>query len=488
MAVDSKHPDYEENAERWTMMRACEAGEERIKSEAETWLKKPSAFSFSHDGGTEFYEAYKGRAMFPDILQPTLEGMIGVIHRVEAKITGLEEKKPLAHMWERATRYDKLTLEAFHKRITAELLLMGRYSILVDVPSEETATPETKGLPYLCGYTTEQLINWSQFEQDLFVLDESRKVRGDDEFTWEDQKRYRVLRLKNGVYTMQEYGENGPEGAEITPTARGAKNLEGIPFVVVGPREITTQTIERPPLYGVARSSIAIYRLDADYRWQLYNTGQETAAVIGETENIPKVMGSGVIIGLPAGSDIKYVGPSGKGIEAHRTAISDERQNAVAAGVRLFDQSKAESGEALRLRAAAQTASLTTIAIASAAALEAALRHAARFVGQDPAEIVVKPNLSFVDTKMTPKEAVDLVSAWQQGAFSYETLYENLQRGEIASSERTAKEEKALVDKEIADQPKAAGGEDGSFVDDGGQSAFDLLAGPPDGTPTSFAE
>jgi hypothetical protein len=38
-----------------------------------------------------------------------------------------------------------------------------------------------------------------------------------------------------------------------------------------------------------------------------------------------------------------------------------------------------------------------------------------------------------------------MVSAYQGGAISYETLYENLQRGEVAGSERTAEEEKALI-------------------------------------------
>jgi hypothetical protein len=459
MGVDAQHPDYADNQERWTMMRACEEGEERVKQDGETWLPKPSGFTVQADNGAEFYKGYKLRATFPDILHPTLNGMLGVIHRVEAKITGLEEGKPLAYMWERATRYDALPLEAFHRRITAEILLMGRYAILTDAPSEETASAANKGLPYLCGYSAEQLINWSQFDRDLFVLDESRKVHVEgDEFSWIDEKRFRVLRVTDGVYTNQQYDKDSAGGELITPQARGNKPLEEIPLVVVGPRELSVQNIERPPLHGVARASISIYRLDADYRWQLFNSGQETAVIIGgDPEHMPAVMGSGVIIGVPLQGDVKYACASGVGIEAHRQAISDERQNAVAAGVKLFETAKAESGDALRLRASANTATLTTIAQASAAALERALRYAAMFVGQDPNEIVVKPNLAFVDTKMATKDASDLVAVWQSGAFSHLTLYENLQRGEIASSERTYEEEKALIDQEIADQPAAGG-------------------------------
>ena len=39
-----------------------------------------------------------------------------------------------------------------------------------------------------------------------------------------------------------------------------------------------------------------------------------------------------------------------------------------------------------------------------------------------------------------------LVGAWQGGAMSKETLYENLQQGEIANPDRTFKEEQSLID------------------------------------------
>ena len=52
--------------------------------------------------------------------------------------------------------------------------------------------------------------------------------------------------------------------------------------------------------------------------------------------------------------------------------------------------------------------------------------------------LAAKPNLSSVDAGMTPEQAEALVRVWQAGAISYQTLYENLQRGELASVERTA--------------------------------------------------
>jgi Domain of unknown function (DUF4055) len=455
MSVKSHHPDYDTRIKDWEMLRDVASGETQVKLRGTVYLPMPSGFAAQSDGGTDMYTAYALRAQFPDIFTPTLSGMVGVIHRTEAQIEGLEENKPLAPLWEKATK-DGLPLETFHRQITAELLQMGRYVALTDVASDGDA----QALPYLVGYDTEHLINWSP-DRDLFVLDETKKeLVAEDGFEWADKGKYRVLRLVNGVYTAQLYDEQAPEQVVYQPNVRGGQPLKEIPLVIATPRDLSLLIFE-PPLIGVARSCLAIYRLDADYRHQLFGTGQETLFIQGITnrEDLPKGVGSGVVFGLPQDCDAKYVGPTGVGINAHRQAIMDERQAAVSAGVRMFDaeSGQAESGEALRLRAAAQTATLTSVALASAALLEKALRYAAQFVGQNPDEIIVKPNLKFIDTVMTPADAAALVTVWQGGAISKQTLYENLQRGEIASAERTFEEEQELIDEEAIDQPVAVG-------------------------------
>jgi hypothetical protein len=289
--------------------------------------------------------------------------------------------------------------------------------------------------------------------------------------------------LVNGRYQVELYNVDTDAGGEIrAPTARGERGLTEIPFVIANARDMRFVP-DSPPLIGVARASRNIYQLSADYRWQLFMSGQETLFVFnsggaGDTNDDRKVdlVGAGVIVHLDGGDgvtpDARYVGPSGTGIAAHRTAIDDEKAAAVAAGARLFEAqaSGAESGEALRLRYSAQTATLTTIAQTSASALERALRYAAVMIGADPKAVVVKPNLQFIDTRMTPVEAESLVRTWQQGAISYETLYENLQRGEIASPERSAEDELKLIDSE-EDQRQPSPEESGIIVTQPGGDA-----------------
>ena len=85
--------------------------------------------------------------------------------------------------------------------------------------------------------------------------------------------------------------------------------------------------------------------------------------------------------------------------------------------------------EALRLRSAAQTVSLADVARTTAAGLEAALRHAARWVGADPDVVRVEPNLDFADSTLSTDAVKDLTDAWQKGAFDHSVLQWNLRKG-----------------------------------------------------------
>lgn len=454
MAVDSKHPDYDRMVDDWTQVRDAMKGPREVKAKGEQHLPMPRGFLAQEDQGVRAYQSYKTRAKFPNFVAPTVRGMNGVMHRVEASI---ELPEGLAYLFEKATR-DGITLETLHRRITSELLQTGRYSLLVDIDP----TAQSK-VPYLAGYSAESLINWSE-DGDFFVLDESRLERTG--FEWDDEESYRVLELQEGIYVQELFDETNKTATEtskladgdsetlVVPTSLGGKALVEIPFVVIGSTDVSVN-IDEIPMLGVTECAYSAYRLDADYRHQLYMSGAETLFITGaQGDELPKIVGASVIFGLPEGAKAEYVGPEGKGIEAHRTAIQDEKVAAAMEGAKLFDAEKgaAESGEALKIRFAAQTATLTTIAQSAAQGLERALKHAAVMIGADPNKVVVPPNLSFIDSTMSPQEAFELVKVWQAGGISGVTLYENLQRGDIASAERTYEEERSLIEDELPER------------------------------------
>jgi hypothetical protein len=436
--VDTKHPDYEAMELEWQRMRATHAGTDAVKALGAALLPVPEGFKLKDkpQAVSEMYADYVMRARFPEVVAPTVMGMVGVIHRMEAKIEMPEAMNPL---WENSDG-NGLPLEAFHRQITFELLQTGRYGIIVD------ADLEGSDIPFMRGYIAESLINW---DTNFFVLDESGITRNG--FKWTQSKKWRVLSLNGGQYEQQVYeGERKTPGLVVLPTTRGNKALTEVPFVVIGTRHLTND-VDKPPLVGVANAAIAAYQLSADYRYQLYHSGQETLFCFNMDP--PEAIGAGAIVTASASSkdsaapDAKYVGPECTGIDAHKVAIADELDNAARAGARLFDQQEAndESGEAKRIRYAAETATLTSIAQTSAQGLERALRFVAKMMGLDPEQVIVTPDLSFVNTNLTPQQIDSLIKAWQAGAISYETLFENLQSGEVINAEKSAEDEQKLI-------------------------------------------
>lgn len=416
----------------WQLMRDCMDGEGAIKGRGTEYLERPSGYAALPDGGLNAYNAYKSRAQFPEMLAPSVAAMIGIIHGQEIVP---ELPAGLAYLYENADG-EGLPLEAFHRRITRELLVIGGYAVLTDAP-------EGGGDPYLSGFSRDRLINW---DTDFFVLDETRPAR--DGFVWKQIERYRVMLLEPYGFVPYMYLPDSTTGEEIVVRARGGGYLPRIPFAVGNALDLSPR-IEAPPLIGVARAALAYYQLSADYRLQLYMSGQETMVAIDGPA--PTVVGAGVVHemrGTPTNKpDLKYVSPTCAGIEAHETAMNKQREAAVMAGARLFENAVAqESGEAKRLRYASETATLMSIAQSSCLLLERALKNAAMIAGLPEDDIVVPVPTDLMDRTMSPQDFAALFGVYDAGGMSWDTFFANGQRGGIFSPEDTAETEAAKLD------------------------------------------
>jgi hypothetical protein len=265
-----------------------------------------------------------------------------------------------------------------------------------------------------------------------------------------DVKRKRVLELVDGRYVQRIY-DDGALIAEYQPRARGGAALEMIPLTIGGAMDLDL-TPDTPPLIGVARAAVAGYQLNALYRNAL-ELGVSSTLVGIDIQTPPTAIGPGVYIDIKSSdmnksADLKYVTPEGLEIDALVTAMDREKSAAVQSGAQLFDNTPRtqESGEARRLRFSAETATLSSIVGASALILERTLKQAAIMTGANPDEVVVKPPQNLLEGKIDPQEMLALRQLWDGGALSYQTLYENLQRGGIASAERDAEAERAIID------------------------------------------
>src|SRR6185295_12082160 len=124
------------------------------------------------------------------------------------------------------------------------------------------------------------------------------------------------------------------------PVFRG-KPMEEIPFIIINSCDINS-SVDYPPLIGLGRLCMAIYKMEADYRQNLFMQGQDTLITIGgiidpetgdanlgTTQDGVRV-GAGARIDLNMGGDAKYIGVQSQGLPEQRQALDADKKAAQA--------------------------------------------------------------------------------------------------------------------------------------------------------------
>jgi hypothetical protein len=449
MSVILLHPLYDAIKADWVIVRDCYAGEAAVKLKTSTYL--PPTQGMILDGmdnanqtGYRMYEAYVLRAVWHDLYKEAVEAYIGLLHQKPPTITLPTKLKDIK------SNFGETPAQLL-RRVNEEQLVTGRLGLLCDLPTRPNLS---NPLPYIAMYAAEAVRNWDVGEDEgkqsilnYVVLDESGYERNlANPFQWDPVVRYRVCTLgnlvsqtdnakyKTGLFTQTpasgslEFNQDNMKAPNIF-----GRELDFIPFTFINTKD-NLPTPDKAPLLGLANMMLAIYRGEADYRQNLFMQGQDTFVTIGGVKttdttdpDAPLRMGAGSRIDIEQGGDAKYVGVSSTGLPEQRSALQNDRSRAeVRAGqlvnARVGDK---ESGEALKTRLAAQTATLTAIALSGAAGLEEALKNAARWVGANPEEVKVEPNLEFSSTLITGQDALQMMQAKDLGfPVSYESLHE----------------------------------------------------------------
>lgn len=480
MSLDNRHPEYEEIHKDWKTLRDLYVGTRAIKEATIEYL--PPTAGMQLDGmnvgetGYLAYQSYLMRALVPDYIREGVEVLVGLLHQKEAIIELPPQMEPLRE-WCTANGE---TLNSLHRRISAEQLILGRTSLLVDMPE---VVLDANTLPYLALFTGDTVINWNVNEQmqgfnqyDFVCIDESTYVFSES-FSWDFKKKYRLLQKQENVYKMGVFLETttyNPE-AMMSPVYKG-KTLDSIPFTFINSKDMLGK-VDEPPLMGLAHLTLAIYRAEADYRQSLYMQGQDTLVVIGGVRNPSGIAGEPEAIRTGAGSrldvdvngDAKYIGVSSDGLSEQRTSLENDRKVAqIKAGELIQSQgSQNESGTALNTRFTAQTATLNHIALTGALGLQNALRQIAKWIGADADKVVVTPNLEFINFDLDGQNMFQIMQARDLGLpLSLESVHAILaDRGltnfDFNTETSMMVKERKLIEQMIpkAPEPKAPGAE-----------------------------
>ena len=440
-------------------MRDTYLGERTVKKKRLEYL--PPSEAMIQDGmstpsspGWRDYEAYLMRAHYHDVVRDAVKAMVGIMHMKPAVI---KVPKRLAPM------LDKMTIQGegaqmLLRRINEAQLVYGRCGLLVDAP---TGVDPFNALPYIAFYEPERIINWDTGRRDegrnlleLVVIDESGFQR--EGFTWVAERKHRIL--TRGIPESLESGWVRPEVTDdfalcvkvndmsmpipddfIVPQI-GGKTLQNIPFVFISAKDLVPEPDEEgPPLLGLSNLALAIYRGEADYRSTLHYQGQQTLVIIGGNvsdvdENQQLRVGNKGVIDLRIGGDAKYIGVSAAGLGEMRQSIKNDDDKAATFGVQFMDvgSARGESGEALRIRVAARTTTISAIAQAAGAGLEQALKYCAEWVGEDPNEVSVLPQTDFADANVAGASLLAFMQAKQLGLpLSLKSLHRMMQLNDL---------------------------------------------------------
>lgn len=491
-SISTPHPDFSARLPDWVTMFDTNEGQRHIKHRGQRYLPATSgmrALSSKRDSlageGLELYNSYLTRAFFPDLVKETIRALVGILDKEPANIMLPEA---LEDMRELATPKGE-SLNDLLIQMHMQQLLYGRLGLLLDVDPN-------RDLPLVVNYPAPQILNWDDAtftnddrQQDddkrsealrrllMVVLDETRYERDTgNRFTWNLVPRYRALTLgdagQNVYTTMVE--RDGTMQEAVTPAIRG-RTLDQIPFVFCNTTDLATKPGE-VPLINLANLALAIYRGEADHRSALFMSGQDTLVIIGtdmsasDGENpnadTQPIIGSGAYINLPdSEADAKFVGPNSQALAEQRTSLENDYTRAGEEGIKLMSSGAgAEAAETLKIRAAARTATLQTIAVAAATALETSLRQAAMWVGADPEEVKVEPNLDFIDETQSVEDLVKFANAKKSGVpLSWQSVHNWMRQKDF--TEMTLEEELDTIAEEDDDE-RLSGGDDGLGMDD----------------------
>ena len=445
MAVTDQHPQYIAAKKSWQIMQDAVAGEEAIKLATTQYLPKSAGMVEAEKQGDltgEIYKGYVSRAQYPLWVQDSLRTMIGLVSKLNPEIN--LPGSLMVGLNENATN-DGFGLKQLFIRVVLELLEYGRCGLLVDVDGD--------GKPYFALYNALSIINWKENnvggrrDLNLVVLEEQFE-NSEDEFSHSTKTVHRVLGLKDGSLNVRLF--DGGTEQDKTPTL-GNNSLNFTPFVFCGTTD-NAPSVGTVPLLTMAKAALKYYQLSADYFQSLHHTAHPQPWISG-LGNDDDVSVTGVMAAwlLPPEAKCGYLEIQGVGIDKTKAEMDAQKNAALEAGAKVIDTNTQESGEARRARQDDQHASLHSIVMCAAEAIEQAIKYAAQWLKLDPSKYTFSVKPEFSSTAYDIELAKQLYEGAIAGKNSFQTYWEYIATGNLPEHEY--KDELKRVETELTQMP-----------------------------------
>ena len=428
----------------YRLIRTCLEGEDAVKDAGSLYTAKPSAMT------TDQFAAYLQRGHFIGAPEMTLRALVGIALRKDAVVSLPPRLEPLRL----SATHDNAPLSILIEDTVREVLAYGRFGLLLDFPA---AGNSVNSVPHLATFKAECIEDF----QTAFVNGKKVLTRvhlaSDERFDGADV-RYELSLEGGAVYTFKRFIIDDAKdrvdiGETVIPTVNG-KTLPFIPFVMVSHEGIRPEDVT-PPFLALCKTALAHFATSCDKRHSLHLTAAPTPWLSGSVpaNKVPTAIGAGALWSLPEGCQVGMLEFSGAGVSAMRDEMTDLERVMASQGARMLSATVNRNEEIATAtqRTRSELSLLHGSVVAVEAALNALLRIAAEWVGASPDEARVSLSRDFIETQMDPKMIETQMRLWQSGAISRQTLYSNLQKGEIAHADRTWEEEMTIIEDEGGD-------------------------------------
>lgn len=440
------HAEYDHWLPTWKRCRDFVAGERAVKDAGGLYLPPVSEVMTPAR-----YAHYLSHADFEPAASRTVEACTGLLFRQPLGVVA--PPALAAHLTDVTLQGE--TLLAFAQLAAIETLTVGGFVALLDVGQR----------PYWTGYRREQVVNYrtavagGDTALTMLVLCESyAEPDPSNRFKARPRKRYRVLELVGGTYSVTVWEQNPDTrngGAEwvardpIVPTRRGTP-LDFIPVVFFSPLGgLSDPTPGKPPVLDLVNVNLAHYRKSADYGQALHWAGMPQPYVTGHSATEPLMIGGGKIWTFDGPeTKVGLLESRADSVGALRIALQDLRLLMQALGARLIAEPEgAETATAAKIRNAAETAALRNVAIAVSEGCTALARWHHWWNGFETPEdeIAVTVSTDLAASRLTSDEVRALLEAVEKEVISWESAYSILQRGEWALPGISAEIERARI-------------------------------------------
>ena len=425
------------------LIRDCLDGEDAIKAGGQTYVPKPDGMT------TANYAHYLDRACYYGAPAMTLQALVGLALRKDPVIKLPARLEPMRL---NATN-ENAPMSIMIEEMTAEVMSMGRFGILLDFPAgANTATT----MPQFSTYLAESIEDFTTAYVDGKKVLTHVLLSSDEQEDGSDVH-YELI-LEDTIYKFRRFiiddkKDRVDVGEEIIPTVKG-KALNFIPFILVSHKGLRPEDVT-PPFLTLCKVALSHFKNSADREHSIYLTAAPTPWIAGSiaADKVPSQIGAGALWVLPEGSQVGLMEFTGAGVAAMKDLMGEKIDTMATLGARMLSatMNRNETIDTATQRTRSELALLHGTVVSVETAINHLLRLAAEWVGAPPDDVSVTMSRDFIETAMDPKMIDQQFKLWMGGAISRATLYENLQRGEIARADRPVEIEMDMIDAEGGD-------------------------------------